>query len=140
MTHKTSDRYIGFRVTDKTIVIIHATNMAEDMTLVRKIWDNKVERLDWRHLAVTIEEATIKLQTSRAAVMTTDHVHHTKTDNMTLIPTLDDEATMVQTGYKTKLARISKKSITPPEGIKLLLMAWKLDISAMSAARRSQVI
>ena len=123
MTHETTGRYIGFRVTDKTIVMIHSTNTAEDMTLVSKIRDNKVEQFDWRHLAVTIEEATIKPQTSRAAVMTTDHVHHTKTDNMTLFPTLDDEATMVQTGYKTKLARIAIKSITPPDDIKLVLIA-----------------
>ena len=42
----------------------------------------------------------------------TDHNHHTKADNMTLILILDNEATILQPGPKTWCARIARELIT----------------------------
>ena len=53
----------------------------------------------------------------------TDHNHHTKPDIMTLNLNLDDEATIIQPGPKTKRARIEKKLITLPKNVKLVLIA-----------------
>ena len=53
----------------------------------------------------------------------TDHNHHTRTDNMTLILILDDEATIIQRGPKTWCARIAKDLITLLENVKLVLIA-----------------
>ena len=69
-----------------------------------------------------------------------DHNHHTKPDNMTWILILDNEATIVQSGPKTRYARIAKEIITILENVKLVLIACKLNISVMSAAPRGQVI
>ena len=53
----------------------------------------------------------------------TDYNHHTKADNMSLILILDDEATMIQPGTKTRYARIAKELIIVPENAKLVLTA-----------------
>ena len=53
----------------------------------------------------------------------TDHNHHTKADNMTLIIILDDKATIIQPGPKTWCARIARELITLLENIKLVLIA-----------------
>ena len=53
----------------------------------------------------------------------TDHNHHTKTDDMTLILILDGEARILQTGTKTKRAHTAKELITLPENVKLVLTA-----------------
>ena len=70
----------------------------------------------------------------------TDHNHNTGTDNMTLILILDDEATYIQPGFKTRHANTAKKLISLLENVKFVLIAWKLDTSVMSAAPRGQVI
>ena len=53
----------------------------------------------------------------------TDHNHHTKPDSMTLFLILDDEATILQPGPKTKRARLGKDLNTVPENVKLVLIA-----------------
>ena len=53
----------------------------------------------------------------------TDHNHHTKTDNMTSILILDDEATIIQPGPKARYARIAKELITVLKNVKLVLIA-----------------
>ena len=53
----------------------------------------------------------------------TDHNHHTKADNMTLILILDNEATILQPGPKTWRARIARDLFTLPENVKLVLIA-----------------
>ena len=53
----------------------------------------------------------------------TDHNHHTKADNMTLILILDNEATIIQPGPKTRYARIAVELITLFENVKLVLIA-----------------
>ena len=53
----------------------------------------------------------------------TDHNHHTKTDSLTLILILDDEATIIQPDPKTRYARIAKGLITLLENVKLVLIA-----------------
>ena len=70
----------------------------------------------------------------------TDHNHHTKADNMTLSLILDDQATIIQRSPKTWCARIAKELIKLHENVKIVLIAWKLDTSVMSAAPRGQVI
>ena len=70
----------------------------------------------------------------------TDHNHRTKTDNMTSNLILDNVATIVQASHKTKIAHIAKGLITLPEKVKFVLIAWKLDISVMSAPPQKQVI
>ena len=101
LTHETTTMFTCLRAIDKTIVVIYVTNMATDMTLESLIQANRVEQFNLSYLAVSREETTIKPQISRAAVMTTDHTHHTKTDHMTLNLNLDDAATKVQTGLQT---------------------------------------
>ena len=120
--------------------MIHATDMATDTTPENLIQEKRVERFNLSHLAVTIEETTIKPQTSRAAIRTADHNHHTKPDNMTSIPILDDAATTVQTGPKSKHTRIAKELIMPPKNVKLVLIVSELYISVISAAPQSQVM
>ena len=70
--------HMCLRAIDKTTVMIHSTYMAKDMTLESIIQGNRVQRSDLSHLVVTLEETTIKPQTSGAAVMKTDHNHHIK--------------------------------------------------------------
>ena len=53
----------------------------------------------------------------------TDHNHHTRTDNMTLILIQDDEATIIQPGSKTRHANTAKELITLLENVKLVLIA-----------------
>ena len=70
----------------------------------------------------------------------TDHNDHTRTENMTFILILDDEATIIQPGPKTRHANTAEELITLPANVKLVLIARNLDTSVMSAARRGQVI
>ena len=70
----------------------------------------------------------------------TDLNHHTKTDDMTLIQILDDKATVKQPDPKTRHANTANELITLLMNVKLVLNAWKLDNSLMSAAPRGQVI
>ena len=72
---------------------------------------------------MTIEELTTEPQFSRTAVMTTDHNHHTKKDNMILIIILVNEATTVQTGPKTKHERLAQELIVPPNKKNFVLIA-----------------
>ena len=88
--------------------MIHATDVAADMIVESMVHANRVERFHLSYVAMTIKETTIKSQISSAAVMTTDHTHRTKTENMTLNLILDDAATTMQTGHKTKPIRIAK--------------------------------
>ena len=53
----------------------------------------------------------------------TDHNHHTKAGDNTLIPILDNEATILQTSPKTTRAHTAKESFTLPENVKLVLIA-----------------
>ena len=53
----------------------------------------------------------------------TDHNHHTKAGNMTLNLILDDEATIIQPGPKTRCVRIARELITLPENVKFVLIA-----------------
>ena len=59
---------------------------------------------------------------------------------MILVLILDNEAIIKQPGPKTRYARIAIELITLLENVKLVLIAWKLDISVTSAAPRGQVI
>ena len=52
----------------------------------------------------------------------TDHDHHTKADNMTLILILDNEATVIQPGPKTTYARTAKELITLLINVKFVLI------------------
>ena len=80
-THEKTAMFTCLRAINKTIVMIHASDRATNMTPDSIIQANRVELFNLSHLAVTIEKPTFKPQTSRAAVMTTDHTHHTKTGN-----------------------------------------------------------
>ena len=51
---------------------------------------------------------------------------------MTPFLILEDEATIVQPGHKTKHAGIAKELITLPENVELVLIAWILYNSVMS--------
>ena len=53
----------------------------------------------------------------------TDHNHHTKTDDMFLILILDNEATNIQPGPKTRRVRNAKQLITLLENVKLVSTA-----------------
>ena len=53
----------------------------------------------------------------------TDHNHHTKADKITLTLILDNEATIIQPGPKTRRVRIAKELITLLENVKLVLTA-----------------
>ena len=53
----------------------------------------------------------------------TDHNHHARADNMTLILFLDNEATIIQPGSKTWCARIARELITHLENVKFVLIA-----------------
>ena len=53
----------------------------------------------------------------------TDHNHHTKADNITLILILENEATNIQPGPKTRRVRIAKELITFLVNVKLVLTA-----------------
>ena len=53
----------------------------------------------------------------------TEHNHHTKAENITLILILDNEATIIQPGPKTRYARIAKELITLLEIVKFVLIA-----------------
>ena len=52
----------------------------------------------------------------------TDHNHHTKTDDMTLIQILEDKATATQSGPKTRHANTAKELITLLANVKLVLI------------------
>ena len=82
LTHEKTTMFTCVRAIDKTMVMIHVTDVATDMTLENIIQANRIKRFDLSHLAVTIEETTVRPQTSRAALMKTDHAHYTETDNM----------------------------------------------------------
>ena len=58
----------------------------------------------------------------------TDHNHHTKADNMTLVLILDDEAAIIQPRPKTWIACIARELITVLENVSLfqLLENWTL--------------
>ena len=72
----------------------------------------------------------------------TDHNLHTKWDNMTSIVSLDDEASIVQPGQKTKQAHFPNELITLPNSreCKAFLIAEKSEISVVSVAPRDRVI
>ena len=56
-------------------------------------------------------------------MLKTDHTHHTKADDKTLILILDNEAMIIQTGPKTKRAHIAKELTTLLANVKLVLTA-----------------
>ena len=56
------------------------------------------------------------------AMHKTDHNHHTKPDNMSLILIVKDEATIIQPGPETKCARIANELIIFLENVKLVLI------------------
>ena len=53
----------------------------------------------------------------------TDHNHHTKTDDKTLILILDGKATIIQRGPKNWCAHTAKELITLLENVKFVLTA-----------------
>ena len=53
----------------------------------------------------------------------TDHNHHTKTDDMTLIQILDNKATVKQPDPKTRHANTASEQITLLAKVKLVLTA-----------------
>ena len=85
--------------------------------------DTLMDRFDLSHLENAIQQTIVKTQTSRAAVIKTDHNEHAATDRMTKISILDDEAIIVQPGHQSNHARIAKELITLPENVKLALIA-----------------
>ena len=92
---------------DKTIAMIHARDMDKDTILESAGRIIKTERFHLSH--VMTGDKTAKTQTLAVELHKTDLNHHTKTDNMTLILILDNEATIMQLGPKTRHARIAKE-------------------------------
>ena len=68
---------------DKTLVLIHATDMASYMTPESIIQDNRIERFDLCHLAVTIEETTIQTTNFQSRSKENRQQSQNQTDNMT---------------------------------------------------------
>ena len=68
-------------------------------------------------------EKTAKTQTLTAKKHKIDHNHRTKTDNMTLILSLDNKATITQPSPKTKCAGIAKEQILRIENVKFVFIA-----------------
>ena len=101
--------------------MIHGRDTDKDMILENVGRNDKIDRFDLSHLAVTGDK-TAKTKTLTAETHETDH-NHTKPDNMILILTLDDEATIAQPGLKTSYARIAKELIILFENVKLDLIA-----------------
>ena len=52
----------------------------------------------------------------------TDYNHYTKPDDMILFLILDDKATIIQPGPKTRHAKTAKELITLLENVKLVLI------------------
>ena len=133
MTHETIAMYTCLRPIYKTIMMVHATDMATDTTLESIIQDNSVKPRG--HFRRSNHQTT----NFQSCGNDNDINHHNKTGNMTLILNLDDEATTVQSGPEAKHLRIAKELIIPPKNAKLVFFAWKLKIFVMSTASREQV-
>ena len=96
--------------------------MDKDTNLETVGRNNKIDRFHLSHLAMT-SNTTAKTQTLKAEIHKTDNNHHNKTDNMTSILILDEEATIRQAGPRTRYARNAKELITLLENVKLVLIA-----------------
>ena len=121
-THEIPDTYTCLRAIDKTIALIHARDMEKDAIPESVGVNNKTDRYYLSHLAMTGDKIA-KTCTLAAEMHKIYHNHHTKTDRMSLIQTLDDEATIIQTGPKTRYSNISKEPITLLENVKFGLSA-----------------
>ena len=120
-THEIPKTHTCPRAIDKTIAMIHARDMDKEPILENVGLNNKTDRFDLSHLAMTGDK-TGKTSTSTAEMHKTGHNHHTKTDDMTLT-ILDDKATETQPGPKTRHANIANELTTLPENVKLVLIA-----------------
>ena len=121
-THGITETHTCLRAIDRTNAMIHASDMDKDRILVNVGLNNKTDRFDLSHLAMTGDK-TGKTSTSTAEMHKTGHNHHTKTDDMTLFLILDNGATIIQTGPKTRRAHTAKELIIFPENVKLVLTA-----------------
>ena len=119
-TRDNRNTYMPSRIR-KTNAMIHARDMDKDTILENVGRNNKIDRFDLSHLAMT-RDKTAKTQTSTVEMHKTDHNHHTKTDDMTLIQILDKEATIMQPGPKTRYANTASELITLLENVKLVLI------------------
>ena len=98
MTHETTGMFTSLRVIDRTIVIIHATDIAKDMTPQSVKQSNKIVGFDLSHLAIT-EDTIAQTKPLALEMYKTDHNHRTKTNNMTSFLIWDDEATTIHPGH-----------------------------------------
>ena len=122
ITHEIHETHTCLRAIDKTIAKVHARDMDKGTFLENVGRNNKIDQFVLSQLVMTGDK-TAKIYTSIVEMHKTDHNHHTKADNMTLIVILDNEATIIQPGPKTKYARIAKELITLLENVKLVLIA-----------------
>ena len=121
-THEIPGTYTCLHAIDKTISMIHARDTDNGIILENVGRNNKIDRFDLRHLAMTGDKIA-KTKTLTVEMHKTDHNHHTKTDNTTLILILDDKVTIIQPGPKARHASIAKELIILQENVKLVLIA-----------------
>ena len=120
-THGITETHTCRRAIDKIIAMIHVRDM-DKATIPENVGlNNKTDRFDLSHLAMTGDK-TAKTQTSTVEMHKTGHNHHTKTDDMTLT-ILDDKATVTQPGPKTRHANIANELIILLANVKLVLIA-----------------
>ena len=107
---------------DTTIAMIHARDMGEDTILENVGRNNKIDRFDLSHFAMTVDK-TAKTPSLTADMHKTDHNHHTKPENVIIILILDNESTIIQPGPKTGYARIAMELITLRQNVNFALIA-----------------
>ena len=122
ITHEITETHTCRRAIDKTNAMIHARDMDKHTILESAGRNNNIEQFDLSHVVMTGDKRA-KIETSTVEMHKTDHNHHTKADNMTLILILDNEATIIQPGPETRHANTAKELITLPENVKLVLIA-----------------
>ena len=120
-THGITETHTCLRAIDRTNAMIHASDRDKDTILLNVGLNNKTDRFDLSHFAMTGDK-TGKTSTSTAEMHKTGHNHHTKTDDMTLT-ILDDKATVTQPGPKTRHANIANDLIILLANVKLVLIA-----------------
>ena len=121
ITHEIPETHTCLRAIDKTFAMIQARDLDKDTILESASQNNNIDQFGSSHLAMT-EDKIAKTKTLAAEMHKTNHNHHTKADNMTLILILDTEAEILQPGPKTWCARIARELITFLEKVKFVLI------------------
>ena len=119
--HEITETHTCRRAMDKTNAMIHGRDTDKDTIPENVGLNNKTDRFDLSHLAMTGDK-TAKTSTSTIEIHKTGHNHHTKTDDMTLIQILDDKATVIQPGPKTRHVNTANELITLLANVKLVLI------------------